>query len=427
MRVLFTAQDAYTDYINGAARAARTLLEWLGDSGHECAALCTAHLVSLVPENTDINANLASLGITPDRQPPPEQFIAYLQSRGRKQECLDTVGFTLNGVPVTMLMTQHSSLTDPPDRLEFEQFIYNFDTICAELRPDLVISYGGHPVVQEALRRAQSQGITTLFWLHNGQLADERLFRHVDQVLTVSSYIANHYRDAIGIDSETLPPPPHYAEVLAPADNRNFVTFVNPAPHKGVALFARLADMLGSERPDIPILVVQSAADTSILNSVPGIDFAKYPQIMTVPSVPKPADFFELTRILLVPSVFHEPFGTVAAEALLNGIPAIVSNRGGLPETVGEAGTVLPLPDWLTPKTNRVVDVEDAQPWFDAVCRLWDDADAYAAASEKARETATRLYDEETLRQRYLDYIESLCPELYLPSLDDGFVTDDFD
>ena len=54
------------------------------------------------------------------------------------------------------------------------------------------------------------------------------------------------------------------------------------------------------------------------LNAIPGIDFASYPQIMAAPPVPTPADYFALTRILLVPSVWEEPFGRVAAEAMIN-------------------------------------------------------------------------------------------------------------
>ncbi len=109
------------------------------------------------------------------------------------------------------------------------------------------------------------------------------------------------------------------------------MTFVHPAPHKGLFLFARLAVMLGSRRPDIPILVIQSGQSGGSLNAIPGIDFSKYPQIMAAPPVPTPADYFALTRILLVPSVWEEPFGRVAAEAMINAIPPIVSNRGPYP------------------------------------------------------------------------------------------------
>ena len=134
----------------------------------------------------------------------------------------------------------------------------------------------------------------------------------------------------IGLFSTPIEPPIDWSTVVAPAESRAFVTFVHPAPHKGLLLFARLADMLGARRPDIPILVVQSGQSAGSLNAIPGIDFAKYPQIMAAPPVPRPADYFALTRILLVPSVWEEPFGRVAAEAMINGIPPMVGDRGAL-------------------------------------------------------------------------------------------------
>ena len=69
-------------------------------------------------------------------------------------------------------------------------------------------------------------------------------------------------------------------------------------------------------------------------------------------------------------------------------------------------------PPKLTPQSREIVDEAGAQPWYDAVCRLWDDA------------AAARLYDEQTLRRRYADYIESLCPDFVLPSADAGFRSD---
>jgi glycosyltransferase involved in cell wall biosynthesis len=52
--------------------------------------------------------------------------------------------------------------------------------------------------------------------------------------------------------------------------------------------------------------------------------------------------------VVLVPSLY-EGFGRVAAEALTLGIPVIASDRGALPEVIGEAGQCLPLdPDrWI--------------------------------------------------------------------------------
>jgi hypothetical protein len=148
------------------------------------------------------------------------------------------------------------------------------------------------------------------------------------------------------------------------------VTFVNPSPHKGLWVFARLADMLGSRRPDIPVLVIQSGHSGGSLTAIPGLDFSRYPQIMAAPPVPAPADYFALTRILVAPSVWEEPFGRVAAEAMINGIPPLVSDRGSLPSVIGGdyrdggGGRVLPIPEWMTAETMRLPSEQEIEPWY---------------------------------------------------------------
>ncbi len=109
---------------------------------------------------------------------------------------------------------------------------------------------------------------------------------------------------SVGIES-----PIDWTDVEAPPDLQKFVTFVNPSPAKGSMLFARVADMLGSSRADIPILIVQSARGAGALNVIPGLDFTKYPHIVVAPATPRPADFLALTRILLVPSTVPERSG----------------------------------------------------------------------------------------------------------------------
>jgi glycosyltransferase involved in cell wall biosynthesis len=197
-------------------------------------------------------------------------------------------------------------------------------------------------------------------------------------------------------------------------ESRAFLTFVNPSPHKGLWLFARLADMLGSRRPDIPILVVQSGHTGGSLTAIPGIDFGRYPQIMAAPPVPRPADYFALTRIIVVPSVWEEPFGRVAAEAMVNGIPALVSNRGSLPAVVGGdfgeggGGRVLAVPEWMTPETTRLPSEAEVRPWYEAVCTLWDDGTLYHSIAVRAREVAEERYSEAVSRAKHLNYFTCL-------------------
>ncbi len=45
--------------------------------------------------------------------------------------------------------------------------------------------------------------------------------------------------------------------------------------------------------------------------------------------------------VIIIPSLWQEPFGLVAAEAMSNGVAIIASNSGGIPEIVGENGIII--------------------------------------------------------------------------------------
>ena len=94
----------------------------------------------------------------------------------------------------------------------------------------------------------------------------------------------------------------------------------------------------------------------------------------------------------------------------------LVSNRGSLPHVVGGdvreggAGYVLPLPDWLTAETLRLPSEAEVEPWFDAVCALWDDAAQYRLVAQRAEALGRERYSEAASRQRHVDYFTSLKP-----------------
>jgi glycosyltransferase involved in cell wall biosynthesis len=69
---------------------------------------------------------------------------------------------------------------------------------------------------------------------------------------------------------------------------------------------------------------------------------------------------------------------------------------------------VLPIPEWLTPDSRRLPEPHEIEPWFRAVCELWDDPEAYEQAAASARRVAESHYSERVLRQQYLDYFTKL-------------------
>ena len=71
-------------------------------------------------------------------------------------------------------------------------------------------------------------------------------------------------------------------------------------------------------------------------------------------NTPDPRDFYRVSRVVLMPSLWRESLGRVAVEAMANGIPVLASDRGALPETLGDAGFVFTIPERYTPASLAV-------------------------------------------------------------------------
>jgi glycosyltransferase involved in cell wall biosynthesis len=385
-------------------------MRWLAEAGHASHILTTARFES--PVTFTIEEHLRQLGVVPTRA-SATNAPARPANRRRRGGDRPVVHYTVDGVPVTLLLTRHND-ESRPDQVEATQYLELLEQLLHEFAPDELIACNAHPMIQQAQAMARARGVTTVFAVRGFGYYERRFFEHVDHVFTCSRYLTDLYREKTGLISTPIEPPIEWSDVIAPTESRAFVTFVHPAPHKGLLLFARLAEMLGSRRPDIPVLVVQSGQSGGSLNGIPGIDFGRYPQIMAAPPVPTPADYFALTRILLVPSVWAEPFGRVAAEAMINAIPPIVSDRGALPQVIGGdfsaggGGRVLPIPDWLGLDSARLPSEEEVEPWFDAVCALWDDPSLYRLVAARARQIAEERHSERVSRERHLAYFTSL-------------------
>lgn len=399
MRFLLVNNHCITDPTAGVTQSLRTIMQWLAEAGHACHILTTARFES--PVAFTIEEHLHERGVD---VPEPT---------ARTDDPM--VHFTVGGVPVTMMLTRHNDEARPNPR-ETAQFGAALRELLDAFAPDQLIACNAHPMIQSAMAAARKRGVTTAFAVRGFGYYHPRYFEHVNHAFTCSEFLTNLYRQKVGLASTPIHPPIDWSTVVAPMDARAFVTFVHPAPHKGLFLFARLADMLGSRRSDIPILVVQSGHSGGALNALPGIDFRQYPQIMAAPAVPTPAEYFALTRILLVPSVWEEPFGRVAAEAMINGVPALVSDRGSLPQVIGGdfssggAGRVLRLPEWMTFTSRKIPGEREVEHWYDAVCGLWDDAELYERVAARGREMAARRYSEAVSREQHVNYFTSREP-----------------
>jgi glycosyltransferase involved in cell wall biosynthesis len=393
-RILMALPQMPQDPASGAARTAQTAVEMAAAAGFEVHALGTTATErrSKADPLEYLRSSGLDVNVTPATSGSFRQF-RFLQRRV-EYALLDTGRFAMTAWEAT-----HGRQFDLLFDLELETF-----------SPDILFTYGGLPGDVRRHKRARRKGARIAFCVFNLAYLNADFFRDLDAVLTPGEWMTEHYRAAIGIQSTPLPTPLDLEDVVAPNRDPIFVTMVNPTIEKGLFFFARLAEELGTRHPRIAVLAIESRGTAGMVfqaGLAGGFDLRRHESIMIAGAVPKPRDVFENTRVLLVPSVWEEPSGRVVAEALVNHVPPIVSDRGGLAESCNGAGFVLPLPAGLTTATRRPVEPEAVEPWIDVIVKLAFDGGFYEDAVAKTREAA-QMYDRAALARRYVAFFESV-------------------
>ncbi len=392
-RLLFASCHGYVDPSNGAATATRDLLELLAARGIDCRVLSTGVLD--YHQETPLAPILNALGTE------VREVSAELPSG----KSVDVFDLDLGGVRVTLMPTVSSRMEHSPDRAESLTFLELADQVFTRFRPQVLLTYGGHPVNLELMARARRLGIAVVFYLHNFAYDSHDAFRDTSGVLVPTDFCRRFYARRIGLECTTIPYPFYPPRVIADDPKPQYLTFVNPVAAKGVRVFARIAAELDRLRPDIPILVVEARGKVDSLADV-GIDLSSLRNLHRMANTPDPREFYRVSRAILMPSLWLENGGLVAREAMANGIPVLSSDRGGLPETLGDAGFVFTLPFRCTPTSAEVPTPHEVAPWIATIQRLWDDP-AWEVTHRIRSRDASRRWDPDRLATEYLSYFES--------------------
>jgi len=376
-RLLFASIHSYLDPSSGAALATRELLELMAARGWDCRALACGVLD--YQQETALDDVLAAL----ER---PTSRVGAALSRGGAAEVFD---LELDGVRVTLLPTSFSRAERAPSPREAGIFLDLAGQVLDRFRPQVLLTYGGHPVCLELMRRARARGVAVVFHLHNFAYNNRIGFTDVSMVIFPSQYSRRLYGRRIGLDGTVIPDPIRLDRVVADDPEPTYVTFINPQPEKGMTVFARIALELGRRRPEIPMLVVEGRGTSDALAGLP-VDLSGLTNLNRMANTPDPRDFYRVSRAVLMPSLWRESLGRVAIEAMANGIPVLASDRGALPETLGDAGFVFTIPERYTPASAAIPSARELAPWIATIERLWDDPGFEASHRERARTEALR-------------------------------------
>lgn len=276
--------------------------------------------------------------------------------------------------------TRIGELTHDEEWRIFSAFLKNL----AAFAPDVVMGYGvgcfGMAVHAECKRR----GIPHAYPICNGNHPFYN-FWDCDLLFTDSQANKALYakRDRLNLATTgAFIDKDHY--IATGGGSHEYITMINPEPRKGGAIFAKLA-LIASKDPELKnekFLVVNSrghfGATIKALHDGEDKEARNYTHEMfaNVSMAANTKDMksiYALTKVLIAPSVpkaWHEGWGRVASEAVLNRIPALVAKNGGLEEAMAGAGIALEVPSALHDDPTRMPTDEEIAPWLSALKEL---------------------------------------------------------
>lgn len=149
-------------------------------------------------------------------------------------------------------------------------------------------------------------------------------------VVANSRYVAGRAKELLGVDAAVVYPQIDVsalsAATLPPLGERHFIMMVGDAEVKGASTFRRIAEAMPGEK----FLAVGRGFADETSGNMTRRGFVR-----------DPLTYYRQAKLVLLPSTWEEGFGMVSVEASALGIPTIVSDRGGLPETVPGADMVV--------------------------------------------------------------------------------------
>ena len=289
--------------------------------------------------------------------------------------------FILNDNGIHYIYTRCHSRSEMEFTLAEGQLLYEtFLDVLDEFKPDVIFGYCPAMTPLACNIEARRRGIKTVYLLVNGNHSNFS-FSHYDLVVTDSQATADLYAKRDHINVATTGIFINHDRVISPEKDSKYVTFVNPVGAKGLAIFAKLAKVCQTQMPDLRFLVINSrgnfAHTVTMLHDKDNKDTHPFsandfPNVDMTGNQKDMRAVFKVTKALLAPSLWYESWGRVTTEAVLNEIPVVCSNSGGLPEAMAGCGEVLEAPEHCREDHWSIPTDEEIQPWIDALKKVME-------------------------------------------------------
>jgi len=317
--------------------------------------------------------------------------------------------------PITHYLTRtQSTVREQMTTKESNAWFNLYLKALEDTQPDIVYYYGGNAMDFLIPIEAKKRGIATVAYLVNGNYSGQKWCEDVDLILTDSYATAKMYRDKDGIDPHPIGAFIDPEPVIAKTKDPKNILLINPSLEKGGAVVVRIAMLLEKLRPDIHFEVVESRGNwhelVHSISSQVGEPRTELSNVTVTPNTLDMKPVFGRAKILLALSLWWDSFPRVVIESMMNGVPAIVSDHGGLPEAVGAGGVRIKFAEeFLQPPYNLVPNDELLHRIIQVIVRFYDDAAFYEDLSQKALKQGEQ-HKIELSTQRLINELTRLLP-----------------
>lgn len=336
------------DPSNPTAKGLRTLSHWLAEAGHEVTSLSGGVLGGPI----DFSEELRSVGVTgAGRFRSGSRSLVMYSDRQVKGNLICTVAHN-NSVEATDIRT----------------FVSHGQRLIRDFRPQLVVYAGGERGVSEVVRLARNCSCRVLATAWEFGWENRDAFIHAHQVVCISKFLSNHYRNRIGLSSLGYPPP--VSSVRESPLGKTVLVLQTPPEFGRPAVEALL-------RLGIPVRIEGWDRDWPDLS---GAEF-------TPPTHDRTEKFKDVGAVL---SISVDASGSVGAEAVMRGVPIVADQNGPIQETSGEFGSFVAEPS------------DNGEAWAMATLEMLNNP----PSPEKAKTTSLKLYAAEVQRQAYVSLME---------------------
>ncbi len=288
------------------------------------------------------------------------EFATKFRQRGNE---VKVVGITPPGGRSRLSYRRYSA-EGVPVCLVTSEFVKSLSREIKDFKPDVVVTSCPEPSCSrddttrmvEVIRQHKVPVVLYAHELENTLDLFEDARQHLSSIVTNSRFMSDEIKKRWPKTSpQVVYPVPDWHSIDAGGASGPFVTFFNPSPHKGIGIAHTLVTQRLKTRP---FLFVEGFMDPE----AHGISLIRSGNLVHARRSPDVATIYVMTRTVIVPSQWQEPFGRIALEAMYNHIPVIASATGGLLESVGEGGLL-------------IENYSDVDRWVDALERLDDESE----------------------------------------------------